>query len=220
MFMAALTGNFGMGKSSVLSLFRDLGAVTLDTDLLVARLLEEKEVIREVRKLLGEEAVKPDGTIDKRAVARKVFGDEASRRKLEGFLHPLVFREIDSFIEQVEDGNSIVIIEVPLLFEGEHQGRFAKVITVHTPEETAVGRLVRSGFSREEALARLNAQIPIEVKKRRADYTIDNGRTKEETKRQVEEVYRLLIKDMKRQNEKTGLPQRTQRSQREDKSLE
>jgi dephospho-CoA kinase len=197
MFMAGLTGNFGMGKSCVLSLFGDLGAVTLDSDRMVARLLDEDPVIREIAKLIGHDVISPDGRVDRRAVARKVFGDETSRRKIEALLHPLVFREIDRFTEKIKDKKCIVIIEVPLLFEGEHQGRFRKVITVYTPEETAVERLVKSGFSREEAIARLKAQLPIETKKARADYTIDNSGTKEETKRQVEEIYRSLIAEMK-----------------------
>ncbi len=215
MFVAGLTGNFGMGKSYVLSLFGDLGAVTLDTDRIVARLLEEEGVIREIGKLFGADAISPDGTVDKKTVARKVFGDEASRRKLEALLHPLVFVEIDRFTECIKDDNRIVIIEVPLLFEGKHRERFRKVITVCTPEETAVDRLVRSGFSREEARARLKTQIPIETKKARADYIVDNSGTKEETKGQVEKIYRSLIKDMKTeaQNKKKGQPQRTQRKE-------
>jgi dephospho-CoA kinase len=197
MFMTGLTGNFGMGKSCVLSLFGDLGAVTLDSDRIVARLLDEDRVIREIGKLFGKDVISTDGTLDKKAVARKVFGDEGSRRKIEALLHPLVFREIDRFTEKIKDKHCIVIIEVPLLFEGEHHGRFRKVITVYTPEETALERLAKSGFSRAEATARLKAQLPIETKKTRADYTIDNSGTKEETKKQVEEIYRLLIAEMK-----------------------
>jgi dephospho-CoA kinase len=196
MFMAGLTGNFGMGKSCALSLFRELGAVTLNADHIVARLLEEKAVIREIVKLFGKDVISPDGVLDKKAVARKVFGDEVSRREIEALLHPLVFREIDHFTEKIRDKNCIVIIEVPLLFEGEHHGRFRKVITVYTQEETAVERLVKAGYSSEEAIVRLKAQLPIETKKARADYTIDNSGTKEETKKQVEEIYRLLIAEM------------------------
>ncbi len=196
MLLAGLTGNFGMGKSYVLSLFSGLGAVTLDTDRIVAGLLDKDSVVREIGELLGEEVIRPDGRLDKKAVARRIFGDAASRRKLEAIIHPLVFREIDRFTEQIKNSNCVVIIEVPLLFEVECHFRFRKIITVCTSEETAIGRLVQSGFSREEAFARLSAQLPIELKKARADYIIDNSGTKEETKRQVEEIYRSLIEEM------------------------
>jgi dephospho-CoA kinase len=198
MFTVGLTGNFGMGKSFVLSLFRELGATTLDTDRIVAHLLDEDRVIRKIGELLGEDVVSPDGGVDKRAVARRIFADEATRKKLEAVLHPLVFEEIDRFMERISDGNCIVIIELPLLFEGDHQERFRKIITVYTPVETAIGRLVQAGSSRQEVLARLNAQLPIEMKKAKADYAIDNGGTTEETKRQVEEVYHSLLAEMKK----------------------
>ncbi len=187
-----------MGKSYVLSLFRDLGAVTLDSDRIVALLLKEEGVIRKIRDLFGPEVLGPDGMPDKKAIAGRIFCDEASKKKLEALLHPLVFEKIDAFIAGIRNRNCLVVVEVPLLFEGEHQGRFGKTITVHTPEETAVERLVKTGLPREEALARLRAQLPIEMKTARSDYTIDNSGTKEQTKSQVEKIYRSLIEDMKK----------------------
>ncbi len=198
MVIAGLTGNFGMGKSYVLSLFRDLGAVTLDSDHIVALLLKNDDVIRKITDLLGSEVVGPDGRLDKKAVAGRIFSDDTSKKKLEALLHPMVFEKIDAFTAAIKKRDCLVIVEVPLLFEGEYQGRFSKTVTVHTPEETAVERLVKAGLSRNEALARLRAQLPIEMKKAQSDYTIDNSGTKEETKRQVEEIYRLLIRDLKK----------------------
>jgi dephospho-CoA kinase len=218
MFIAGLTGNFGMGKSSVLSLFSALGAVTLDTDRIVAHLLDDDSVVRQIGELLGRDVIRAGGTLDKKAVAQRIFSDVVSRRKLETLLHPLVFAEIDRFMDKIGDRDCIVVIEVPLLFEGEHGDRFRKVITVYTPEETAVRRLIKSGLQREQATARMKTQLSIETKKALADYTIDNGGTREETKQQVEEIYRSLISDMKAavQNREKSPPKSAQRSQRED----
>ncbi len=198
MVIAGLTGNFGMGKSYVLSLFRDLGAVTLDSDRIVALLLKNDDVIGKIRGLFGPEVVGADGRLDKKAVAGRIFSDDASKKKLEALLHPMVFEKIDAFTAKIKKKDCLVVVEVPLLFEGEYQGRFSKIVTVHTPEETAVERLVKAGLSRTEALSRLKAQLPIEKKKARSDYTIDNSGTKEQTKRQVEKIYRSLIEDMKK----------------------
>jgi dephospho-CoA kinase len=197
MLIAGLTGNYGMGKSSVLSAFRDLGAVTLDSDRVVELLLKEAWVVEKVRGLLGGDVMRPDGTLDKKAVAGKVFRDRELKKKLEGFIHPLVFEKVNDFIGRIKDRNRIVIVEVPLLFEGNYQKYFSKVITVCTTEGTAVERLERSGVAREEALARLRNQLPIEDKKAAADYVIDNSGSKEETRRQVEEVYGLLCEEEK-----------------------
>lgn len=198
MLKAGLTGNYGMGKSYVLSLFRRLGAVTLDSDRIVGALLTEKAVVEKVRVLLGSEVVLPDGGLDKKAVAERIFSDGSERKKVESLLHPLVFGKVEEFISGMKDKNRIVIVEVPLLFEGGYQGDFQKTITVHTTEETALERLLGSGVSREEALARLGAQLPIKVKIDRSDYVIDNNGTEGQTLRQVEAVFNALRRDMEK----------------------
>jgi dephospho-CoA kinase len=192
MLIIALTGNYGMGKSFVLSAFRDLGAVTLDSDRIVELLLKEERVIGKVRSLLGNDVVRDDGTLDKKAVADKVFRDPELKKKLEELIHPLVFEKVNDFIGAIRDKNPIVIVEVPLLFEGNYQSGFARVITVHTPEETALERLEHAGVARDDALLRLRSQLPVKEKKARADYVIDNSGPKEETLKRVAEVYAVL----------------------------
>lgn len=114
MVVAALTGNFGMGKSYVLSLFRDLGAVTLDSDRIVSLLLMNRDVIGKIRDIFGPEVVGPDGSLDKKAVAGMIFGDEAARKELEALLHPLVFEKIDAFLAGIKNRDCLVVVEVPL----------------------------------------------------------------------------------------------------------
>jgi dephospho-CoA kinase len=199
MLIIGLTGNFGMGKSYVLSAFSALGAVTLDSDLIVEDLLNETDVIAQIRDMLGDDVILSDGKLDKKAVAGKVFNNHELRGRLEALLHPLVFERVEDFVGRIKEKDRIVIIEVPLLFEGNYEVRFRKVITVYTSEERAIERLIDSGFSREEALARLRSQLPIEVKKERADYIIDNNGIREETLKQVEKIYGLLAEEMKKE---------------------
>lgn len=196
MLMAALTGNFGMGKSYVLSLFRELGAVTLESDRIVGMLLKERGVIQNVTEILGDDVVTPEGSLDKKAVARKIFHDREMKDKLEALLHPLVFEKVRDFTKKIKNKDSLVIVEVPLLFEGDYQAGFEKVITVCTSDETALKRLAMVGVSESDALARLRNQFPISEKKVRADYVIDNSGSKEQTKKQVEDVYRLLRREI------------------------
>jgi dephospho-CoA kinase len=188
-----------MGKSYVLSVFRDLGSVTVESDRVVGILLREEKVIEKMKYLLGNEVLSPDGNIDKKTVADKIFGNEKLRTGVEAFMHPLVFERIDDFIRNIKSRNSVVIVEVPLLFEGEYQSRFKKIITVHTPEDMAIERLIHAGCSRRDALARLKTQLPIEIKKERADYTVDNSGSKEETRNQVERIYRLMVLEMEKE---------------------
>jgi dephospho-CoA kinase len=196
MLIAALTGNFGMGKSYVLSLFGELGATTLESDRVVGMLLKDKDVIAKVKDLLGGDVATPEGDLDKKAIAGKIFHDRTMKDKLEAILHPLVFNEVKDFTGRIKNRDSLVIVEVPLLFEGDYQAGFEKIITVFTSDEIALDRLQRSGVSLSDAKARLKNQLPISRKKGRADYVIDNSGSKEDTKRQVEEVYRSLRREM------------------------
>ncbi len=197
MIIAALTGNFGMGKSYVLSLFREFGAVTVESDRIVGMLLREESVISRVKDLLGDSVAAAGGELDKKAIAGKIFHDRQLREKLEALLHPLVFEKVEDFISKIRSRDSIVIVEVPLLFEGNYQGRFNKTITVYTSEETALERLGSSGVPRSGAMARIRTQLPISEKMRRADYLINTGGTKDETRRQVKDVYGSLLDVLK-----------------------
>jgi dephospho-CoA kinase len=198
MLIAALTGNFGMGKSYVLSLFRELGAATVESDRIVGMLLREEEVIAKVVALLGDDVKTADGRLDKKAIAYKVFHDSLLRQRLEALIHPLVFEKVDRFIGGIKKKDTLVIIEVPLLFEGNYQSGYEKVITVFTPDETALKRLEGAGVPQNDAKARLESQLPISEKKARSDYVIDNSGSKEDTRRQVEEVYRSLCEEIRK----------------------
>lgn len=192
MITVGLTGNYGMGKSSVLALFRELGAETLDSDAIVAELLRVKRVVKGMKRLLGKEVVDRKGRLDKKAVARKIFSDEQARRALEDYLHPMVIRAIRGRIRALKKKGRVLVVEVPLLFEGGHEDNFDRTITVYSSRERSIARLVKSGIQRPEAVARLRAQMPITLKKKKADFRINNNGSRSELKGRVEPIFRLL----------------------------
>jgi dephospho-CoA kinase len=193
MFVAALTGNYGMGKSSVVSLFRECGAYTLDSDAIVSSLLQKKAVIERIRILLGPEVLNADNRLNKSVVAAIIFQNKTARKKIEALLHPLVFLAMEAAIKKIKADSGVVIVEVPLLFEGGFQKRFDKTIVVCTNQKTALSRLKKAGVSRKYALARLHAQMDIREKKRLADYVIDNNGTRQQVMVQVRKVFKALI---------------------------
>lgn len=193
MFVVALTGNYGMGKSSVSSLFSNCGACTLDSDAIVADILEKKAVIEKIGNLLGPEVLNSDRRLNKRVVADIIFHNKAARKKLEALLHPLVFQAMEAEIKKIKLDDCVVIVEVPLLFENRFQKRFDKTIAVYTNQKTALSRLKEKGVSRKDALARLHAQMDIRQKKRLADFVIDNNGTRQQTIVQVRKVYKALM---------------------------
>jgi len=194
--LIGLTGNYGMGKSFVLSVFRELGAMVLDSDDIVHLLLQDKNVILDIKKILGDRVEKNDGTLDKEVVAEIVFKSNILRSKLEVLLHPMVFDKIETYLQKIRGKRRLVIIEVPLLFEGAYEGRFDRTITVFSTQKAALERLRKGGVSRSNALKRLKAQLPIQIKKKKTDYQIDNNGTKQRTRNQVESIYKRLVEEM------------------------
>lgn len=195
MLLVGLTGNYGMGKSTVLSMFQKLGALTLDTDEIVQLLLKEKEVLEKIRGLLGDNVFYKDGSLNKKKVANIIFKDGTLRHSLEDILHPLVFERINLFLGKTNSKDKIIVIEIPLLYERGYKDRFEKTIAVFSQEEKALNRLEKAGVKREEALQRLKSQLPIEEKMKQSDFIIENNGTIKETMAQVENIYKKLLKE-------------------------
>jgi dephospho-CoA kinase len=193
MLLVGLTGNYGMGKSAVLTMFKKLGATTVDTDRIVELLLTEKDVLEKIRGLLGDNVFYKNSSLNKKKVADLIFKNDVLRYSLEDILHPLVFERIKIFLDKI-NGDKIIIIEVPLLHERGYKDRFDKTITVYTNEEVALNRLEKDGTTREEALLRLKSQLPITKKVKQSDFVIDNNGTIEEAMAQVEIIYNKLLK--------------------------
>jgi dephospho-CoA kinase len=194
MIVVGLTGNYGMGKSTVAKMFARRGAVTLDTDEIVADLLNEESVMREIRETFGDEVVER-GTLSKETLARLIFSDPRLRITLENILHPRVFEKVDQALSELRSrpGPVIVIVEAPVLFERGYQNRFDKIVTVYTTEDAAMRRLREKGVPEDKARRRLKSQFSIERKRGGSDYVIDNGGERDYTEKQVIEVYEALL---------------------------
>ncbi|MEW6740242.1 MAG: dephospho-CoA kinase [Nitrospirota bacterium] len=198
MIIIGLTGNYGMGKSTVARMFGDLGAIVIHTDDIVRELLKDITVIYEIKKAFGEDIIQQSAIsgqpseINKRMLAEIVFEHPHLRISLENILHPRVFKKVDEEIAKITDSAAIVIVEAPVIFERGYQNRFDKIITVYASEEIAINRLKEKGISEEDARKRLKSQFPIEMKISKSDFAIDNSRDLENTRRQVEEIYSRL----------------------------
>ncbi len=193
MMVVGLTGNYGMGKSTAARMFRELGAITIDTDDIVGKLLQDPPVIYEVKKTFGDD-IAEDSSINRQKLAAVVFQNPHLRIALENILHPKVFKKIDEELDKISRSSpAIIIVEAPILFERGYQNRFDKIITVFTPEEVALARLKEKGVPEDKALERLKSQFPSEMKAGKSDFTIDNTKDAENTRKQVEEIYRALL---------------------------
>jgi dephospho-CoA kinase len=188
-----LTGGVASGKSTVSAILVELGAVVIDADQLardvVARGTPGLDAVVEE---FGRELLTPDGDLDRPAMAKQVFADEAARRRLEEIIHPLVFEETKK-LEAEAPPDAVVVHDIPLLAESGRADSFDAVIVVDAPEEQQVDRMRRErDWSREEAESRISAQASREDRLAIATYVIDNSGDLADLRTQVEEVYRKL----------------------------
>ena len=194
MLIVGLTGGIGSGKSAVAEMFREEGAEVIDFDHL-ARLVVEpgKPAWRDIVDYFGPRILSSDKTLNRSALAEIAFSDEESRKALEGFTHPRILEKRDALLKAIseKDPYSVVIIDVPLLFELGLRKDLDKVILVYVPRDVQLERAtMRDRLSPEEVEKRLHAQVPIAEKRSLSDFVIDNSGSLKHTRDQVRKVMR------------------------------
>lgn len=195
--LIGLTGSLGSGKSTVAGMLADLGAAVIDADAIARRVVQAPgPVFDAVRKAFGQAFVGPDGQLDRARLADAVFGDEERRRELEAIVHPAVRKEMRRRIEALQAQGAarpIIVLDVPLLFEGGLNEEVDRVIVTTVSDAARLERLAgRDGLDEEEVRRRMRAQWPQDEKVARADHVIDNSGSPEECRRQVEELFEKL----------------------------
>jgi len=185
-----LTGGIACGKSTVANMLVRKGAALIDADLIAREVVEPGTPgLLQVAEAFGSEVILPNGGLDRKKLGSIIFGDEATRLKLNGILHPLIRAEMKKRMEAAAalSPDKLVVVDVPLLFESRLASMFEAVMVVYVPESVQLERLMsRDGCTTAEAEARIRSQMPIEEKKRLADIVIDNSGTMMNTAAQIE----------------------------------
>jgi dephospho-CoA kinase len=189
-----LTGGIASGKSTVSSILAELGAVVIDGDKLAREVVEKGEPgLDRVVEAFGPTILTPDGHMDRAKVGQIVFNDEASRKVLEGIVHPLIFERYAA-LEAAAPKDGIVVHDIPLLAESGRADTFDAVIVVEAPAEVQVERMLRDrGWTREDAESRIAAQATLEQRRAIATHLIANTGTRDELRARVEAVYAELV---------------------------
>ena len=198
MLRVGLTGSIGVGKSFVTSVFEELGCHVLDADQTAREVvMPDTPGLRALTDAFGEEILNTDGTLNRKRLGARIFTDQAERERLNHILHPFIIARQDEIMRgwEAEDPNGIGIIDAALMIESGGYKRFDKLIVVHCRPEVQLERLIlRDNLSRDEALRRINSQIPQEEKQKFADYLIDTSDGFELTRTQIVNVHQKLIR--------------------------
>ncbi len=177
-FLIGVTGGIGSGKTVVCEGFQSLGRTVLSADNLAREIMDtEDEVKQKVRQLFGTAAYSPEGLLDRRFVAARVFGESLVKKKLDAIVHPAVFREIEVRISRLsaEQRFPYVVIEAALIYESGFDKRLDYVIVVQAAKESRIRRVTeRDGSTRAEVLRRIASQLSQEELVKRADFLIRN----------------------------------------------
>jgi dephospho-CoA kinase len=188
-----LTGGVASGKSTVAQMLEGLGARIIDADRVGHELLRaSRATYDELLRGFGNEILDSTGEIDRRRLGAIVFADPAKLRDLNAILHPRIMARVEDLAAQyhAESASAVIVVDAALLFEAGIGGRFTKVLVVWCSPEQQIERLMaKTGLSPQEAKQRIAAQMPVDQKRRRADYEIDSSGSLENTRAQVEALY-------------------------------
>jgi len=186
----------------VASLFEKLGAPLVDADAIVHELQAPgMPILDELASAFGSEILRADGSLDRAALADRVFRDDAQRQRLNDIVHPAVGIECDRRVaEGVAAGSELLVLDIPLLFEGLRSGtgyaarrQFFATVLVWTCQSVQIERtMTRDGCTEEQAMLRIRAQMPLSEKRELADYVIENDGSREETESQVRALFETL----------------------------
>lgn len=184
-----LTGSIATGKSTVANRLKEHGLPIVDADLVARQVVQPgNETLQKIHQAFGDKALLPDGSMNREEIGRLIFGDKVKRELLNSIIHPAIreemIRQRDKYVQQ---GETIVIMDIPLLFESKLQHFVEYIVVVGVSPEIQKSRLMaRNNFTEQQAMERIESQISIEDKIKQAHEVIMNNGTVEELNQEVD----------------------------------
>ncbi len=185
-----LTGGIATGKSSVARILKKMGYIVVDSDEIAHRALEVKQ--DEIIKHFGDQIL-VSGHISRILLGKIVFGSQESKKDLEAILHPYIFDEITKRAITLEQEGRVYFLDIPLYFETNKRYLGREIWCVVSDEKIQIERLMlRNNLSKQEALARINAQIPMNIKLKESNVVISNNSTLQELELKVKQQLKMI----------------------------
>lgn len=193
MLKVGLTGGIGCGKSTVARIFADLNVPVLDADQVAHSLVEKGQpALAQIQQAFGAAILNPDGSLNRKSLRELVFSDIRQKQKLESILHPLVYKTLQTELEQLDA--PYCIISIPLLFETAMTHFVDRILVIDCPVETQIERVrIRDNLSIERIQSIIDNQVSRAFRKTKADDLIDNSSTDYRLAEQVKKLHNLYI---------------------------
>lgn len=190
MKIVGITGGIASGKSTVVSYLKSLGYSILDSDQIAHQVLKTPRVIEQVRRRFGEKVLE-EGQVNRTLLGKLIFSDEQAKLDLNAIVHPEVIQEVQEEINNFT--GDILFVDVPLLYEAKMDTMMDLVVVVYVDFSTQLKRLTsRDHIDEDYALQKINAQMNLGEKAKRADFVVDNTKGLMETYSQVDEILRRI----------------------------
>ncbi|MEG0293308.1 dephospho-CoA kinase [Enterococcus sp.] len=188
-FVLGLTGGIATGKSTVVDIFRSFGFPIVDGDQIAREIVEVGQpALTAIKREFGSSVILPDGQLNRKQLGEIIFNQPEKRHVLNQLLDPFLRKTILDRIEAYKTKAKLVIVDLPLLFEGNYIDTVDEIATVYVPESIQLKRLMaRDSLSEQDAKKRISSQWPIEEKKAKSTIVFDNQQSITETKEQVVE---------------------------------
>lgn len=186
-----LTGSIASGKSTIAEMLKSYGFPIVDADLVARQVVEPgSETLTKIAEAFGPEVISADGTMDREKVGAIIFHDPEQRTVLNSIIHPAIRAEmIRQRDEHVANGEQVVVMDIPLLFESKLQHFVEKILVVAVSESVQLERLMKRNLLDEvDAVARIKSQLPMQEKIDGADAVVYNDGTVEESEQQLKEI--------------------------------
>jgi dephospho-CoA kinase len=191
--LVGLTGGIASGKSTVSAMLAERGAEIVDADLVARQVvLPGTPAWHKIRDHFGPGVLRPDGQVDRQALADVVFRDRAKLALLNEITHPEIFERIAEGLERCSGRDAVVVLDAALLLETGLADGVDVVVVVNAPREVQLARLHAKGLAPGDAEARIAAQLPVGERLARADHVVDNAGSVEELGARVDELWAAL----------------------------
>lgn len=190
-YVIGITGGIASGKSTICSLLLSEGYKIIDSDQINKKLsLIGMPVYNEIVKHFGDDYVLPDGNINKSKLAKLIFSNNEAKLRLNEITHPLILKEIK---REIDSSEGIVFVDVPLLFEGNLENLFDKIICVYLEKNIQLKRLMhRDNIDENYALQKINSQMDLDIKKMKSDFVIDTNCDLDCIKKQINSIINII----------------------------